>query len=211
MRVFHFKNDKYGLRALEEGRLKISRIHELNDPFEFLGANLSNRVFRRAMTETKRELSKTKGLLCFSKNWQNPVQWSHYADNHKGICLEFSVPNDHVEKVDYVKERLDYGNTIDFETMKKFLKTKFEHWSYEEEYRAFVSLDPAEEKEGKYFFNFGKELKLHTVIIGCLSAITRKQITNLLNGLEGDIESFKARAGFTRFEVVRNQNDKLWT
>ena len=95
--------------------------------------------------------------------------------------------------------------------MKKILKTKFEHWSYEEEYRAFVSLDPAEEKEGKYFFNFGKKLKLRTVIVGCLSAITRKQITNLLNGLEGDIKSFKARAGFTRFEVVRNQNDKLWT
>jgi len=33
----------------------------------------------------------------------------------------------------------------------------------------------------------------------------------VLIGLEGNVEYFKARAGFTRFEVVRNQNDKLWT
>ena len=211
MRVFHFRSVKYGLKSLEERRLKISRIHELNDPFEILGANLSNWDFRRVMNDTKREISKTNGLLCFSKNWQNPVQWSHYADNHRGVCLEFDVPDDHLEKVDYVKERLDYGNTIDLEIMKKYLKTKFEHWSYEEEYRAFISLDPAEEEDGKYFFNFGEELKLRTVIVGCLSAITRKQIADVLIGLEGNVEYFKARAGFTRFEVVRNQNDKLWT
>ena len=46
MRVFHFRSVKYGLKSLEERRLKISRIHELNDPFEILGANLSNRDFR---------------------------------------------------------------------------------------------------------------------------------------------------------------------
>ena len=26
------------------------------------------------------------GMLCFSKGWHNPVQWSHYTDKHKGIC-----------------------------------------------------------------------------------------------------------------------------
>ena len=53
---------------------------ELNDPFEFLGAELSDRNFRKAIKKTKKDLSKTKGILCFSKNWKNPVQWSHYTD-----------------------------------------------------------------------------------------------------------------------------------
>lgn len=26
---------------------------------------------------------------CFSKNWNNPVAWASYGDNHKGVCLIF--------------------------------------------------------------------------------------------------------------------------
>lgn len=210
MRVFHFRSKKYGLKALEDRRLKISRIHELNDPFEFLGADLSNRDFRWAMNETKRELSKTKGLICFSKNWKNPMLWSHYADSHRGLCLEFEVPNKYLEKIKYVKERLKYEGTINFESMKGLLTAKFEHWSYEEEYRAFISLDPEREEEGKYFFDFCEELKLRTVIVGCNSDISRKQISELLYGLNGNVECFKARSAFTKFEVVRNKDEKLW-
>lgn len=41
------------------------------------------------------------GILCFSKNWNNPVQWAHYADKHKGFCLGFDVPDEHPTKVTY--------------------------------------------------------------------------------------------------------------
>ena len=74
MRVYHFVNEQYGLEDLREKRLKIARIMELNDPFEFLGADLSAPDIRAAMKATKEVLAKTTGILCFSKNWKNPVQ-----------------------------------------------------------------------------------------------------------------------------------------
>ena len=189
--------------------MKISIIMELNDPFEFLGADLSDRNFRKAIKKTKKELSKTKGILCFSKNWKNPVQWSHYTDRHKGLCLGFDVPDHRLAKVDYVKERLSLNGEINEELMLKFLTTKFEHWSYEEEYRLFVELKK-KDIDGNYYADFSNELQLKQVIIGAHSGITRKQIDIALDNYVEELEIFKARAGFRKFEVVRNTNEKLW-
>jgi hypothetical protein len=36
MRVYHFTKAVHGLEAIRRRRLKIARISELNDPFEFL-------------------------------------------------------------------------------------------------------------------------------------------------------------------------------
>jgi hypothetical protein len=81
---------KYGLQALRERRLKISSIDGLNDPFEFLAPDLSDRETRHAFTYHKNEFSRNKGILCFSRDWKNPVLWSHYAESHQGLCLGFS-------------------------------------------------------------------------------------------------------------------------
>ena len=210
MRVLHFRNAKYGLKSLKERRLKIARIIELNDPFEFLGARLSDPKLRKAMNETKNELSQTTGPLCFSKTWHNPVQWSHYAEKHKGICMGFEIPKSLLAKVEYVDERLPCGNVVDFELMKKFLTTKFSHWAYEEEYRLFISLDKNEEENGLYFLDFSDDLRLKQVIVGARSTLSRKQISEALGDLSQDVEVFKARPAFKSFEVVRNKNEKLW-
>ena len=85
MLVYHFVNAHYGIEDIHKRRLKISRFMDLNDPFEFLGADLSDREFRRALKNTKVKLSESKGLLCFSESWRNPVLWGHYADKHKGL------------------------------------------------------------------------------------------------------------------------------
>ena len=210
MRVYHFVKEKYGLINLEKRRLKVSIIMELNDPFEFLGAELSDRTFRRAMKETKKSLSKTKGILCFSKNWTNPVQWSHYAEKHKGVCFGFDFPDHLLSEVDYVKERLIHnGAAIDEELMLMYLTTKFDHWEYEQEYRSFVELDEKNE-DGNYYVDFSKNLQLKEIIIGCNSKITRSDINNVYSISSPEVEIFKSRAGFKNFEIVRNQNDKLW-
>ena len=132
MRIYHFLNEKYGLKDLRERRLKVARIMKLNDPFEFLGVDLADRVFREAVEKTKKSLSFTKGLLCFSMNWQNPVMWSHYADKHKGLCLGFDMPDYLLKKVNYVQSRFPKEKELDEDFMLKLLFTKFIHWGYEE-------------------------------------------------------------------------------
>jgi hypothetical protein len=41
MKVYHFRSAEFGIKSLRERRLKIARIMELNDPFEFLAVDLS--------------------------------------------------------------------------------------------------------------------------------------------------------------------------
>ncbi len=42
MIVYHFTSSEFALRALRDHRLKIARINELNDPFEFCVKDLSD-------------------------------------------------------------------------------------------------------------------------------------------------------------------------
>ena len=209
MRVFHFLNEEFGLKDLSARRLKVARIMELNDPFEFLGVNLEDRDFREALKATKETISESNGLLCFSKNWQNPVLWGHYADKHKGICLGFDM-YEHPTILEYVKTRFKKPLVINENEvfMKKLLFTKFIHWAYEEEYRTYVSLE--DEIDGLFYVDFSDSFVLKQVIVGAQSQLTRSQISEALGDLSEKVEVFKARAAFKSFDVVRNKDDSLW-
>ena len=208
MLVYHFLNAHYGLDDLRNRRLKIARIMELNDPFEFLGVDLSDRQFRRALRETKAELSTTKGILCFSKTWTNPVLWGHYADKHRGICLGFEVPSSVLHKVEYVDSRFPRPDVLDEAFMQKLLFTKFSHWQYEQEYRAYTTLE--EDIDGLYYSEFSDQLTLMRVIVGDQSSITRAEVSGALVDLGTQVEVFKARASFRSFDVVRNKDKTMW-
>jgi len=211
VKAYHFRNKEYGLRSIKERRLKIARISELNDPFEFLGLNLKDKKIRRALLNTKAKLSEKKGILCFSRNWSNPVQWSHYADHHRGICLGFEIPNHLLAKVKYLNQRIVFKSDIDEEMMVRILTSKFNHWRYEKEYRLFVDLDPDEEQNGFYFSDFSNELKLISVIVGGNADFSRGEIKKALGKDATNVEVFKSRPAFQSFSVVRNRNSRLWT
>jgi hypothetical protein len=89
-------------------------------------------------------------ILAFSvlaKNWTSPVLWIHYADKHRGVCLGFDIAIDFLNEVNYIEKRamITVGTkkaSQVSEDLKEFgLRTKYNHWSYEGEFRYFVSLD----------------------------------------------------------------------
>lgn len=46
--------------------------------------------FSKNVTElVTQEVRKNTGIYCFTKSEDNILMWSHYANEHKGICLEF--------------------------------------------------------------------------------------------------------------------------
>lgn len=104
--MFHFICEKYGLDDIRMRQLKISRIQDLSDPFELLSVELSNEQLRNAFHATKDEFPRSRGMLCFSKRWCNPAQWSHYADKHRELVLGFDVPDDCLLTVSYSAKRL---------------------------------------------------------------------------------------------------------
>lgn len=209
MRLFHFLSEDFALKDIRERRLKIARIAELNDPFEFLGAELSNREYRAGLNRTKASLSEKHGLLCFARSWRNPVLWSHYTNNHRGLCLGFDIPDHLPRHVSYVNSRFNWPAEIDESFMVQLLFTKFSHWSYEDEYRVYTSLEDCE--SGLYYADFSETLALKQVIVGTSSTVTRTQLADALGGLSTEVEVFKARAAFKSFRVVRNKNARLWT
>jgi hypothetical protein len=181
---------------------------ELNDPFEFLGADLANLEQRRALRQTKEHMSKMCGLLCFSKSWHNPVLWGHYADKHRGMCLGFDVPSDLLRQVCYVNSRLVWQKIVDEAFVQRLLFTKFVHWSYEDEYRMFLSFDTV--IDGFHYAEFSEKLKLRQVIVGAEADIKRAEVASALGDLATCVEVFKARAAFRSFRIVQNKDGTLW-
>ncbi len=214
MRAYYFTNEEYGLSNLEKRHIKLARVNELNDPFEFLAA---------ATPEEMEDFVRLKnchhnwfGLVCFSKNWRNPVQWGHYADKHKGLCLGFDVTNDFLSSITYSEHPITFDrsllkycdenseNQLAEEHVMQIINTKYIHWRYEEEVRLFVKLEPKNRcaSNGLYFYQFDDNVILKEVIVGTRSSVTKSQITKLL-GSDATVAISKARPAFDEYRMIK--------
>lgn len=217
MRVYHFTNLKFGMENLRLRRLKVATISDLNDPFDFLALGSSNRDIRKVLELVRTTMSWSMGLLCFSRNWANPVQWTHYADGHRGICFGFDVPDRLLRTVRYQKKRPLWSlHVTDDDVIRvrkefeKLLTVKYQHWRYEQEERNFVPLRQARSESSLFFVPFSRILELREVIVGCRCDLARAELTKLLGRKKRDVVSCKARLSFHSFRVVRQRDEQLW-
>jgi hypothetical protein len=98
-RLYHFTTAKFALDDLRNRRLKIAQLDDLNDPFELKSVNLCDPEHAQAfdgiekinLEGFKAVTARQFGVLCFSEEKTDVLQWAHYADRHKGICLGFDV------------------------------------------------------------------------------------------------------------------------
>ncbi len=212
MRVYYLTGAQFALSNLALRRIKISRFSDLNDPFELLGVDLNDKDRRAAFRATKEEINESKGLICFSRAWSNPLMWGHYAERHTGICLGFDVPDELLAPVIYAKSLLKIEINkktskpkLTEEVMNKLLRTKFFDWKYEDEMRLFVELDHDTIESGKYFYSFSEELRLREVIIGPLCELPIEGVRNIVADFNPAVKVIKSRIAFTKFEVRENK------
>ncbi|OAI23909.1 DUF2971 domain-containing protein [Methylomonas koyamae] len=210
MRVFYLTGAQYGISNIALRRIKVSRFSELNDPFELLGVNLSDKAKRAAFRKTKEELDESKGLICFTRSWKNPVLWGHYAEKHTGIALGLDIPDHLLVPVIYSKRLLDVDLHIKSgkppkELVDRLIRTKFYDWKYESEVRLFVGLDHKTAEGGRYFFPFSDEVRLAEVILGPKCDLPVDGVRELLRSQNSSANVIKARIAFSRFEVLENQ------
>jgi hypothetical protein len=102
MRAYKFLSVQCGLKSLYERRLKIARLDELNDLFELVPFTFSDEGERWAVEQTRLELGKRYGIVCFSADWSNPVIWAHYSDKHRGVSLGFDIQDERTRPIKYV-------------------------------------------------------------------------------------------------------------
>jgi hypothetical protein len=214
MKVFKFFSNEYGLQALKLQRLKVATFNDLNDPFELLSFGLSNKTHRNLFSNWKKVITLSTGLLCFSKNWHNPLLWSHYGDRHQGIALEFNLDDKYAIEVFYEPNRLIYdldkelaSDRIDSNLVHRLLATKFKHWQYEEEVRMMIKLSECDRENGLFFYKIGDPIKLESIILGPLCSLNENIISENINN-KPKINIIKSRLAFKTFTIVKNNKYK---
>jgi hypothetical protein len=90
-------------------------------------------------TEVSKAIAQRYRVYCLCPDVGNLLMWAHYADNHRGICLEFSLRNDVMcgaQRCEYLDKfpiiRVYSRSENDNLTI---LLAKANAWSYEKEYR----------------------------------------------------------------------------
>jgi hypothetical protein len=168
------KIDKNLLKSLVHSEIFFAGPDRLNDPFdckvEILKA-LENAI-ARAPGQSRTKLEKLRGIsgffekvqadfskvgVCsFTLDLKSSLMWSHYADDHRGICLTYSFPESFfhdnsgqilgTDKVDYgtnplsnwfveVAPSLNSFEEFGISLIKKILVVKAQPWDYEKEVR----------------------------------------------------------------------------
>jgi hypothetical protein len=149
-----------------------------------------------------------QGVLCLSSKFNSPLMWSHYADQHRGICIEFDVsklPEGSVREVKYGDSREVSASAVQNwlrndspaarqEIERACLLTKSTEWGYESEYRLLgtigVQLAPATVKA----ITFGMK---------CEGTLQYAVIASL-GGRDSPLEFFEISQPGARFELTRS-------
>lgn len=90
-----------------------------------------------------------KGVLSLSATWSSPLMWSHYGDQHRGICIEYDtteVPHPNLGPVNYQSPRSVKASDLSrwkfdnsAEAGRRIYNTYFfaksPQWKYEREWR----------------------------------------------------------------------------
>jgi Protein of unknown function (DUF2971) len=217
VRLYKFMSAEYGMRAIRERRLRISRIDQLNDDFEFIGIALALKEDRIALREMRKQLGAANGIICMSEEWSSPQMWAHYADSHKGMVLGFDVIPQTYFPVRYEEKRptlesmgLSRFDEMSEKDMELLVRMKAKGWEYERERRAFIRLEDGVRIDGQvhYFLDFGPGLDLKEVIVGTRFRTERAEVERAV--AKHDVAIFMARGDFEDFKVVRQNDPSMW-
>lgn len=122
------------------------------------------------------------GLTCFTQTNDNLLMWSHYTEDHKGICLEFDYKKDNnffkpLKKVTYSKAYPIYNYYNDKQNVVgELMLNKSDHWNYENEIRVI--------KDESQLYSFNPE-SLIGIYFGARTTDKQiKTIMGLVRGLE---------------------------
>jgi len=104
-------------------------------------------TFIEGLKEFRNKDLKNLGVFSMSQIKDNILMWSHYANQHKGFCIEFlRLPNNLLGDMgvtqpvnyhcDYPEvDPFDSSGNIDHSIFRKMLFAKARDWAYEKEWR----------------------------------------------------------------------------
>jgi hypothetical protein len=215
-----YKYTKYRKDFFENFQLKLSRFGEFNDPFEMMPGDflLTLPQTELATIFTQHPLLSdpdhhlecyqnvsagvraSLGVICFSGRSDSLLMWSHYADNHNGICIEFDTQSNFFKKenleeyqfflsvktssedaslwklreVTYNKNRPLFIDPAELEHETESWFIKSDEWAYEKELRALIPLTNAIHRDDMFFCSINRD-NVKAVTLGCQMDIMKKK------------------------------------
>ncbi|ACT48753.1 DUF2971 domain-containing protein [Methylotenera mobilis] len=194
--------EKFEKLIATQGDLKWKERKKLLDKFMARPRHEWQKISEAAFNSN---LQKT-GVFSFAGDPRSILMWSHYADNHQGVCLQFEVarhPRIMLEAipVDYVEDYpvLNWANDTEGQ-LRDIILAKFKHWDYEKESRIIW------QGGAKTSTSFKPEA-LTRIIFGCRAD---DRVSNIVNDILNerkklgmpDVETYKAHKHSSKYELV---------
>jgi hypothetical protein len=132
----------YTISNMLESSIYMSSPNDFNDPYDSLICN----AISPTLNESLQKISSKYFVSCFSERWDSILMWSHYADHHKGICIQYdftlkyrkkeNVIYPDIHPVIYTNSvyKLSEGNNLSICILKKA-----KDWKYEKEWRIIIT------------------------------------------------------------------------
>ena len=166
------------------------------------------RIWRDILDEESNKL----GLVCFSKNPNDILMWSHYSAKHSGICLKFDqdilesrffcARVHYSQKYPTFKEFVARLNRSGLKSVYQiFLLTKSTHWRYEKEYRLIEDPSRRTDVRGERKYTYPEEA-LVGIIWGCQTSDKNKEkIREALKNRTHPITYYRAEKSESSYSV----------
>ncbi len=137
-----------------------------------------------------------KGIVSLAERSTCPLMWSHYGDQHRGVCVGYSIPDrvaEDIRKVRYrggrlvragkLAEMLDGSRTARREVDEAVLLRKARSWRYEREWRLIGPLGLT-----------SSPLEMEELIFGMrCKGSTKYAVMKALAGREHEVKFFEMR------------------
>lgn len=157
----------------QDGRMSEADIGRMREALN--ERDLLEEKIRQVTIETQQAVLKRYRVYCLCPDVQNSLMWAHYADSHRGVCLEFNVRNDVICGALQVQYSLDFPMTNQYsvEPAENLLPllVKSKVWAYEQEWRLiaqnFHNRTPDDTLLVEKGFLKLPEGALRSIIVGC--------------------------------------------
>ncbi|EJL6601152.1 DUF2971 domain-containing protein [Vibrio cholerae] len=159
--------------------------------------------------KASRDIAKDWGVCCLSSRPDNILMWSHYADNHKGLLVEFTTDQNHIGIVTDPEFYLtawpiEYTENMpvrkisvrDFEAVKEQFLCKSMDWAYEKEHRCLSH------RNGPGIYPFDKTMVTKVIAGLKMSDADFIELKQLVAQFEADAGT---RIEFKRAEMVKGK------
>lgn len=192
-------------RALSSGFIFCPLLEEMNDPMEgthrmskrFASSNGRERAVSAALADT--------GIASLSEVFDHEPMWAHYADQFRGICVQYNTnailkglsDDVAITRMMYSEQEpvLLEDRSTPAEKARVCLSSKTARWANEREWRLF--------RDGRGEVSYGRQKALRRIFLGMrIAAVDQQRIVELGKQLQIPIVKMKVEAYSIQFSPI---------